>query len=522
MEGISIKIPEKVFFSNAPGKYIVKNDFYITIYKSLCGEEHGERGKKRGGEMYPAIYIKGFEQLFKDNGTQEIQLEAFFKMFHSNGNMDWSISYGRFRDTEERCAVITTAADFLAPDFTVGFHLSDKCIFTEIPDTEKPLTLQIYVDDFDYFFPDLSDRMQYQISLERGFAVYIERFGAYTEADLFHPVNAVHKGDSAYISWEIQENEKASAFLYDEHGALAANLPPYFTKIDKDRKFTLTAYNDFCSVTEELYVYRTLWKQRIGAKGFPQTDEFGRCKFYKSYEGDYFLYVHPVLYTSQDLETWNIYSPNMCSPSKFNFYSSSFSEQKFCVCYVSTDRVTYCEMDFEEKVWKKYEEFTEGIISAHVLLSEGEPPVSVLASREDIGFFEVIGGKWMNGRYLKKPKGAKIKALDVLSYGARGCAAVLYDTGRVFFYDLEDDYKNNIFECPNVKDDNIYLIKTNAIYILLSGYMFEISDREKFTDTHFFPEFKAGTYPIAGPEDDQMIVAAFQTEEGVSVWEYQF
>lgn len=522
MEGISVRIPEKVFFSNDPREYIVKNDFYFTIYKDSVEKEDKKMYEKKGGEAYPTIYIKGFEQLFKNDGTQEIQLDAFFKMFHSNGDMDWSISYGRFRDTEERCAVIITAADALAADFSVGFQLSDKCAFTEIPDTGSPITLQVYVDDFDYFFPDLDSRISYQIRLERGFAVYIERFGAYTQEDLLHPVSAVHKGDTAYISWEIQENEKASAFLYDEHGALAANLPPYITKIDKDKKFTLTAYNDFCSITKELYVYRTLWKQKTGTKNFPQTDEFGRYKFYESYGGDYFLYIHPDLYISQDLKTWKIYSVNPCPPQRIKFYSSSFSEQKFCVCYVSSDRVTYCEMDFGEKSWKKYEDDAEGLISAHVILSAGNPPVIVLASEEDIGFFDLIGGKWMNGRYLKKPKGTKIRAMDVLSNGAKGCAAVLYDNDWVFFYDMEDDYKNNIFECPGVKDDNIYLVKTNAVYIVLNGYVFEVSDREKFTDTHFFPDFQAGTHPVAGAVDEQTMAAAFWTEEGTSVWEYQF
>ena len=39
MEGKSVRIPEKVFFSNDPREYIVKNDFYFTIYKDSVEKE---------------------------------------------------------------------------------------------------------------------------------------------------------------------------------------------------------------------------------------------------------------------------------------------------------------------------------------------------------------------------------------------------------------------------------------------------------------------------------------------------
>lgn len=108
------------------------------------------------------------------------------------------------------------------------------------------------------FFPAGTDFSSQAVGI---FAVYVENFGAYLSLDANEPVSAVAKGDSCYISWNIKQNEKASVFLYDEEGDVVANLPPYTAKIDKDKKFTIIAYNDFCSVIRSIHVYRTLWRK---------------------------------------------------------------------------------------------------------------------------------------------------------------------------------------------------------------------------------------------------------------------
>ena len=523
MRGISVKIPEKVFFSKDIKKYIVKNDFHFTIFKSESDNIQGNTFVRRKGETYPTIYIKGFEQLFTDDETRANQLDLFFKMFHAGGSKDWSIGYGRFRDSDEYCAVITVAAETLKDDFAVGLQLSDKCIFTNVPDTASPIELSVYIDDFDLFFPDVPNQIQYSLSLERGFSVYIEDFGAYRDSGMKIPVTAVHKGESCDISWKVEKNQKASAFLYDENGAIVANLPPYTTKINRDRRFTLIAYNDACSVTQSLTVYRTLWEKEGEAdKSVPKTDEKGRFKVYQGMDDTYYLYVHPKLYSSTDFRIWKEFSINTGQPSEYKFYSSAAFETKFCVCYLSGEQFIYCEMNFTDKQWKRYDINREALTAAYALRGYADKTVIVLADLDSVGLFDLAGGELANGSYLEAPDDAHVMAVDVLAEDEHSYLAVLYDNDRAYFYDLDDDFKNNIFECPDVTDDNLYLMKSNAIYMMLNGCMLEVSDREKFTDLHFFPQLKKGTHPVTGRFGSETILGVFQTETGADVWKYKF
>lgn len=528
-------MPEKVFFSKDPVTYVVKNDFYITITGDISdlqeaeatedceGERTSAQMVEGKGETYPTIYIKGFEQLFDDGIARHDRMEVFFKMFHVNGNKDWEIGYGKFRDTEEDCAVITTAALSLKPNFSVGFQLSDKCAFTKILEDTSPIALDVYIDDFDSLFTGLDNRIHYTLSLERGYAVYIDRLGAYMTQDPDTAVTAVHKGDTCNISWRIEQNEKASAFLYDEGGAVAANLPPYTVKIDRDRRFTLLAYNDFCSVQQSVTVYRTLWaKTGIELKGLPKTDHQGRFKIYQNYGRQYFLYVHPKLYASKDCITWEVYAENTAAASGYTFYSSAISEDKFCVCYLDNSKVTYCEMDCNSKKWSGQTMKRTGLTGVYALLSDPKTTRIALTAKEGMGIYELRGGELVNGKYLDVPADTKLVSADVLADGRKSYVALSCANGRVYFYDLDDDFKNNIFECPMTPDDNLWLVKSNAVYILLNGCVFEVSDREKFMDMHYFPEFTEGTRPAIGAFDTEEIRGFFRNEGHMECRSYRF
>lgn len=566
---INVTMPKKVFFSKDPIHYIVKNDFYITITgdvsvssrgyelddenmegqcegsclektckmrdpveetcmeqkcrEVVCAVQDVMQKQIRKGETYPTIYIKGFEQLFDDEITRHDQMDAFFKMFHVNGNKDWEISYGKFRDTEEDCVVITTSALSLKPNFSIGFQLSDRCAFTNRLEDTSPIALDIYVDDFDSFFADLDSRIQYTLSLERGYAVYIERFGAYMTSDPDTAVTAVHKGETCNISWRIEQNEKASAFLYDENGAVVANLPPYTASIDRNRKFMLLAYNDYCSVQKFLTVHRTLWKKTETAlTGFPKTDKEGRFKIYQNYKSSYFLYVHPQLYISRDCVTWEVYAENTGEISGYTFYSSAYSENKFCVCYLDDNKIIYCEMDWDSKKWSRYIIARAGLSGVYALLSDPETTRIVVFTKDGIGIYELKGGKLINGEYIDGPQDAELLAVDALADGRRSYVTVACNNGRVYFYDLDDDFNNNIFECSGMPDDNIWLVKSNAVYILLNGYVLEVNDREKFMDMHYFPEFTKDTRPVIGALDKETIRGIFQNKECAESWNYHF
>lgn len=519
-EGIRVRLPEKVFFSNDPAHYTVKNDFAITVCKAspetnrICCPS-----VNRKGELYPTIYIRGFAQLFEEGEFQNTQMTAFLNMFFSSAGGDWSMGCGKFRDTEEVCAVITTAALSLPPDFSVGFYLSDKCAFTKDLETPSPITLEVCIDDFDLLFSDLPDRISYQISLDRGFAACVNQFGAYRNGDDQTPVNVACKGEFLNISWIT--NEKTSAFLYDETGSVVANLPPYTAIIDRDRHFRLTAYNDFCSVTHALTVYRTLWRKKdCTLMGFPKTDGKGRFRFYRDYGGTYYLYVHPSLYSSRDLTHWTVCAQNISAPEDAVSYFSSFSDGKFGVCYVSNSTITYCEMDLLRKQWKCYTISRPGLLSAQALYLPNT--VLLLAAEDGVALYDFANGALTNGRYLEMPDGVRVKAVDGLSDGRRGYVAVLYDNGRAYFYDLLDDFKNNIFECPDVKSDWVSLVKSNAMYLILDGQVLEVCDREKFMDLHFFPQCVQKLRPVLGAADCETITGVFQTEQGAELWQYKF
>ena len=524
--GINVKIPEKVFFSKDPVTYVVKNDFYITISGDIpdipeSAAEHSEGERK--GETYPTIYIKGFEQLFDESNSGHDQLDAFFKMFHVNGNKDWDIRYGKFRDTGEDCAVITTAALSLKPNFTVGFQLSEKCAFTKDPEGTTPIALDIYIDDFDSLFEGVENQIHYTLSIERGYAVYIERLGAYMTSDPNTAVTAVHKGDTCNISWRIEQNEKASAFLYDENGTVVANLPPYTVKIDRDRRFTLVAYNDFCSVQRSVTVYRTLWdKTGIELKGLPKTDTEGRFKIYQRNVDRYFLYIHPKLYVSKDCAAWEVYAENTAAASGYTFYSSAFSENKFSVCYLDNSKVTYCEMDWNSKKWSGLIIERAGLTGAYALLSDPQTARIALTTKEGMGIYELRGKAPINGQYIGVPSDTVLTSADVLADGRRSYAALSCANGRVYFYDLDDDFKNNIFEYPGTPDDNLWLVRSNAVYILMNGCVFEVNDREKFMDMHYFPGFAEGTRPAIGAFDTEEIRGLFSDGAHTECRRYRF
>jgi len=515
---VEIKIPDKVFFSNDPVHYTVKNDFYITV--SAFTGLNELYCAKRGGETYPAIYIKGFEKLFKDDGTQYEKLDSFFKMFTTNGNNDWSISYGKNPDGDY-CAIITTAALPEEMSFPIGFQLSDRCAFTEIPDAASPIELTAYAEGF------FEEQPVQTLVLERGFAAYIEKFGAYEDISSQTTVNAVYKGKSCYISWKIEDNEKAAAFLYDENGAVVANLPPYTAKIDRDRRFSLNAYNDFCSVTESVTVYRTLWEKKETLSDCPfATDAQGCFKIHNINRSTalYYLYVHPKLYTSSDLKSWSLYSENTSAPSGFEYYSTSCTDERFGVCYLNEGQFIYCEMSLEDKIWKKSEakDKISGLICAQAQLADPDKTYIMLASNDELAISEFNDGGFFNTMFLPLPSGANIKSADLLTDKKNVYLAALFDNNRVYFYDLNDDFKDNIFECPDVKGDSIYLVKSNAVYIVLDGYVFEVSDREKFSDTHFFPEYKGTGHPIIGAADNETIAGIFETEQNRELWNYKF
>ena len=516
---ICVKLPEKVFFSNYPDQYIVKNNFDITVYKTTVDSYASVLCPKIGGEAMPTIYILGLEQLFEEKNRQQ-QMDSFLKMFYVQDRHNWDICYGKFPDTGEYCAVITASAVELPSNFSISFLLSDKCTFTAIPEAISAITLQVIIDDFDCFFSDVPKRMKDQVVLQREFAVYIDRLEAYLDSDPQTPVQAVYKGSAVNITWKIEQNERAAAFLYDENGAVVANLPPYTVTIDQDRRFKLVAYNEFCSVTRSIEVYRTLWrKMEQTADSFPKTDPKGRCKIYWDADKSY-LYVHPNLYQSSDLSDWKLCSTIPNPPEDFIYYSSAYSFHNFGVCYMCSDKSYYYEMNWYDKTWKKFA-FDMGNIKEMYAFPTVDRKI-IFGSEELITMYDCTMGRLINPEFLFSPKGTRLIAMDTLQDGEKQYLAALYDNNRAYFYNLGDDDQNNIFECPQTTSSWLYLVKSNAVYLALDGYMLEAHDRQKFTDLHFMPPHEEGVAPILGGVDAEQIVGLFSNGEQRQQWQYKF
>lgn len=87
---------------------------------------------------------------------------------------------------------------------------------------------------------------------------------------------------------------------------------------------------------------------------------------------------------------------------------------------------------------------------------------------------------------------------------------------------MDDDFRNNIFEGRKASWDNLWLVKSNAVYVLSNGCVFEANDREKFMDKHYFPGVKEGTRPVIGAFDAEEIRGFFPDGERMVCWNYRF
>lgn len=525
MKGIVVNMTEKVYFSNN-ARNVVKNDFFITIYKESSNSGANTALQKGRGETYPAIYIKGFEQFFKDDGRRDDTLSNFLAMFNSGGNDDWSIRYGAFPHSGEKCAVITCAADPVPSDLNVLFRLSDKCRFTAEPAIDTSFNFDIFV----YCacaFPDIPDGTHYRRTVRTGFAVYIDKFGAYRAESGDVPLSSVYKGETCAISWLVNPNEKASTFLYDDNGAVVANLPPYQALIDTDKRFTLNAYNDYCSVSQSLIVRRTLWKkQGVAAASFPAIDGKGQPKM--AYHKDrYFLYVHPKLYASFDMNEWEEFAVNDKAPAVFKFYSCAFNDYKAAVTYTSDNAITYCETNIRSVSWKAVTVGASQVVRVFSFIpDDGGNPCVILQNTGGgimLADIDMIEKKLCNMRILPLLPGVAAVTSDTLYADGKRYIAVLGDDKRAYFYSLDDSFKNNVFDCP-AESTYLYVVKTNiALYVVVNGAVFEAGDREKFSGIYFYPPLKAGSIPIIGASPGAL-AGVFESASGSerTQWLYQF
>ena len=539
MNEIDAKFPPTIFYTKQKDSN-VKNDFYFTI-ETNCSIRKDIPSEQKT----PKIYIKGLEQLF----SSESAMEAFAKSFQASSNVDdWIITYGCFRDTQELCLVATYCLDPEASSipeniFPIAFRsVQEKFQFTadfsKFSDKD-PIGIQVYFDDFDFLSSELKDKIgpqKYSINVNE-IAYILDFYAKYTK-DAKDPqapkVQAIHKGEEAEIGWDLGDVHKVSASLCDENGCQVANLPfTYNVKIDRDRKFTLSVEKDGHVETKSLPVYRTLWEKVAEGKcpdGFT-PDPKGNNKFFKSlYDNNYYTYIHhknshPKIFYSEDLISWKEITIQIddTPPNNFNYYHCNYYYENaitldsLIICYTCDDCIYVYKYIFE----------TRKLININIQKNYGYKSCQVIVNNKNIDFFYqdddsvINSNQSQSGIFYSGPIDSKIIAFDTL-FDDKKLLAILCDNNRVYVYDTEKRCIDNIFEFESNDQKKISLIKTNSFYILLDDYTFELNDKEKFTDIHFFPKDINKNPLIIGERDNFTFSAIIQEKDKINIWNYNF
>ena len=211
------------------------------------------------------VYIKGLERLFDDDSSSGSMMDIFAKSFHTNGNDEWSVSYGHFGQSDEKCLEIVCNASELEENFSVDFLLSREFEFNAKFKDEESIVLTVIFENFDIFFPDIENSVTANYFVIAKEMPYIEEFIALDPDG--NKVYEVYKGKTVEITWSVGNIEKVSTSLCDENGEVLSNVAPYSVTIDRDRRYTLKAEKNGQVITKTL---------NIGLKifNFPSDVEF--------------------------------------------------------------------------------------------------------------------------------------------------------------------------------------------------------------------------------------------------------
>ena len=244
MGKITAKFSEGIFFSNN-NENKEKNDFYFNIFVS--GKPRENNNNEQG---FPQIYILGLEQLFTNDESIGSTMDDFASSFDTNGNEDWSISYGE--SPYGKCLIVSCAANKIKENMSVVFQLSKRYEFTAEFKDKESIGVKVYFDNFDTIFSDIDKNIE-QISIVTAYEMpYIDEFEVLNSKG--DKVKAIPDEEFGEISWSFGNVEKVSASLCDETGIEVANIPPHRVKIDKDRRFKLFAEKNGCKISRTLFI----------------------------------------------------------------------------------------------------------------------------------------------------------------------------------------------------------------------------------------------------------------------------
>ncbi|WP_024858989.1 hypothetical protein [Ruminococcus albus] len=527
MGDLNAYFPESISFTTQEN-CIVKNDFYFSFRKTVTEGEKCINTERTAGK-YPRIYITGLEKLFRDDGHLGNTMDLFARSFHAVGTDDWSVSYGK-NDKGVSCIVVTCNAFKLESEFTVDIVLSDKVEFTGEFKDGGSICADVEFVDFDTMCTDLSADI-----VKSGSPIRTESVAYIDDLVLMDAngrrVSAIHKGDVGQISWSLGNVDKVSASLCDENGYVVTNLAPYFCKIDKDRRFTLSVEKDGKVVSRSLPVYRTLWKKDDTEGEISlDPDENAYNKFF-TYNSKYYYYKHPYLYESEDLIKWFKFTEYFDAPKDHLYYTCSFSESNsgLIICYTCEDHIIYREYQFCGDKWGDEKTIDNVRWSMTHAIKRYSDTIIAGVSGDMIQVYTITENSMSNPWTLLTPEHRNVISVDMI-FDKDLLLAVLCDNGRVYLYDVDDEFKNNIFEFENADQKRVDLVKTNSVYIVLDDYVFEIDDKDKFLDMHFSLRENTAksegvtdnAFQIVGERDGLTFSAIICNGEDKELWNYKF
>lgn len=536
MSEIKAIFPEHIYCTQqidkeTKDKRHIYNDFSIIIEITGCTQ-----AKKRGDNA-SIIHIYGLEKLFLTDGQKSIDktMAQFAALLQAVDNPQWNVSY----NTNSKSIDITCTARKLDKYSSVKFQLSEQCEFTADLSNNNHVDLIVTSENFNLFCPDLDEGKKLYYTIWAQQVAYIDKFAAYeynpqeqNKENDPQEVKAIHKGDWASIQWDLGNLDHYTASLLDENGERKTNVSPYIVQIDKDRKFTLKVKKDNTIVTQSLNVYRTLW-EKVAEGQCPEgftPDPKGNNKFFYRGFNQFYIYIHPYIYKSKNLIDWDVIAEYPNPPKNYNYYccNQSYGYDEAIICYTCDDKIILKEIEFSGNnvIWKEEKEFESQkwkFCQAKKIYNK----INLIATKDyEIDIFEINKEGLKRIKKTGSPDLSKIISIDTL-YNQEIYYAILCNNKRVYVYNIENELKNNIFEFDKDNQKNIFLIKTNSIYVVLNNYVFELNDREKFTDIHYSPididSVKENqSFTIIGERDSFTISAIIQKTTKLDIWDYKF
>jgi hypothetical protein len=457
---VNVTMTETAYFSpsDLSSDYIVTNDFSIVLDKDDTGD---------GGLDFPTVLISGLDVLYVDPASQTKDysdfISNFLQLFSSDIDgwetaVDSSVSPPRLKLLYSK----RETAD-AAPSYPVRYTLSTKAAFPRVLDKKCSYDIIVYPDEKK---PDL----YYTRPLSLLFAPYVCQFGAYvTEGGVQKQVDTLYHGEKCNISWTVKGDQKADVFV---------RIGDYFTNSQNSCELTVLkdTYCSFLLQSESVNmesgftVYRTLMKD-TGEKSLLLPEPDRRCVNSKIFLGSdykYYCFFYPSLYMSEDLKSWSVTATD--TNADFSSYTVSFYNDRLAVCYMSSANIISSILDLNNlSEGFKHNEISDssGYKAAFLVLSDNKKLKITVYGEDGAEISDLKNDTEMiNTEFIAWDENFSPKSADIHTAENELCMTVLGENGRIYYYNLYDETKNDVFTDFMTKPNRVTLVTAGKHYIV--------------------------------------------------------